>query len=177
MNLLWSTATETNNDYFTIERSKDGISYQTIGIVDSKATGGNSTNMLSYSYSDNTFPGEEVEYLNNVFYYRLKQTNFDGNYSYSFISVASCAGYCISDIKVLADNNTFFINIPSICSTSLEFFIYNALGQIVFTKRAYLETGNNMIQLSVNDIAAGVYILKADTDDQTFTKKFVKQQY
>lgn len=67
--LYWSTASEYNNDYFTIERSSDGESWETI----SKLSGsGNSTQPLFYSYLDPTFK------RNNLNYYRLSQTDFDG---------------------------------------------------------------------------------------------------
>ena len=67
--LYWSTASEYNNDYFTIERSNDGISWEVI----SKLSGtGYSTQPLSYSYLDPTFKRDILNY------YRLSQTDFDG---------------------------------------------------------------------------------------------------
>ncbi len=175
MGLIWSTASETNNDYFTIERTKDGIVYDAVGTVDSKAPGGNSTQTLTYSFTDNSFPKEESA-NNAVFYYRLKQTDFDGNYTYSFISAATCSNYCIGDIRVASENNTVFITISSICSTDVDLAIYNALGQIVSTKRVFIESGDNNLQLDANTIAHGLYILKASTTNQSFQKKFGKQQ-
>ena len=75
VNLNWSTATETNNDYFTIEKTSDGINFETVAIVDGA---GNSTHLLNYSAIDeNPFAGTS--------YYRLKQTDFNGQYSYSEI--------------------------------------------------------------------------------------------
>jgi hypothetical protein len=69
--LQWSTASEHNNDYFTLERSLNGAEWQKIAIV---AAAGNSTQRLDYFYSD-------VEYARGSFnYYRLTQTDFDGNF-------------------------------------------------------------------------------------------------
>lgn len=74
--LTWETASEKNNNYFTIERSIDGASFAPIGTL----TGaGNSSNKLSYKLIDST-PIED-----KVSYYRLKQTDFDGTYTYSVI--------------------------------------------------------------------------------------------
>jgi hypothetical protein len=73
--LDWSTASETNNDFFTILRSKNGISFEELNKVQGS---GNSNKVLYYSAIDNT-P------LEGSFYYQLKQTDYDGNSSLSNI--------------------------------------------------------------------------------------------
>jgi len=79
--LDWATATEINNDYFTIERTVDGIFYQTIATLKGA---GNSTSILFYNTDDFNPP------LDQIVYYRLKQTDYDGKYAYSkLISVNS----------------------------------------------------------------------------------------
>ncbi|MBK9047972.1 MAG: hypothetical protein IPL74_15250 [Bacteroidetes bacterium] len=71
----WVTASEIDNDYFTIERSKNGIDFETAGITDGA---GNSNYQLSYAFTD-------TEPYRGLSYYRLKQTDFDGRSSYSEI--------------------------------------------------------------------------------------------
>ena len=71
--LSWSTATEINNDYFTVEKSIDGDNFFPIGNVSGS---GNSTTTLQYYLDDN-----KPTY--GISYYRLKQTDFDGAFSYS----------------------------------------------------------------------------------------------
>ena len=73
--LHWSTASEDNNDYFTIEKTKDGIDWE---ILTRESGAGNSSNQLYYSSVD-----ENVESIIN--YYRLKQTDYDGRFKYSDI--------------------------------------------------------------------------------------------
>ena len=73
--LYWSTASESNNDYFNIEKTKDGNIWKSIEIIDGA---GNSSNQLYYSFVD-----EDVESIIN--YYRLKQTDYDGKFKYSDI--------------------------------------------------------------------------------------------
>ena len=69
----WETATETNNDYFTIEQSFDGISFHEVAQI---AGAGTSSTSNSYEYSMlATFSG--------LMYFRLKQTDYNGDYSYS----------------------------------------------------------------------------------------------
>lgn len=74
--LEWVTASETNNNFFTIERSSDGKDYEVLSVSASRAENGHSSQPLHYTSSD-TNP------LEGMNYYRLKQTDFDGSYKYS----------------------------------------------------------------------------------------------
>jgi hypothetical protein len=76
--LSWQTASETNNDFFSIERSADAVNFEEIA---QKPGAGNSKAVLNYSFTD-TNP------LDGVNYYRLKQTDLDGTFSYSAIKSA-----------------------------------------------------------------------------------------
>lgn len=73
VDLFWTTASETNNDYFTVERSLDGIHFETVGTVQGA---GFSNVTLNYFLKD-------LSPYSGVSYYRLKQTDFDGNFKYS----------------------------------------------------------------------------------------------
>ncbi len=75
--LNWATASETNNAYFTIERSADGRQFE---VVEKIAGAGTASTVHQYASTD-PFP------FNGKTYYRLKQTDFDGQYSYSHIEV------------------------------------------------------------------------------------------
>ena len=82
--IKWATLTETNNDYFIIEKSLDGDEWSSLFMI---AGGGNSSKPLSYivRYSQQN----EIEYL------RLKQVDYDGNYSYSNVK----SNYCPRNVK------------------------------------------------------------------------------
>lgn len=82
VHLNWVTAVEINNDFFTIERSDDGINYVKVGDVDGA---GNSSISHEYSLVDAN-PG------NGEKYYRLRQTDFDGEYTYSPLVSATVNG-------------------------------------------------------------------------------------
>jgi hypothetical protein len=69
----WVTMTEFNNDFFTLERSEDGKNFEIINVVDGA---GSSSAVLSYSFEDHDFVSE-------INYYRLKQTDYDGQNRYS----------------------------------------------------------------------------------------------
>lgn len=71
--ITWVTVTEINNDYYTLERSTDGVNWSEINVTDGA---GNSLTPILYSYKD-------YNYIENVTnYYRLKQTDFDGVFKY-----------------------------------------------------------------------------------------------
>ena len=80
VDLNWSTASELNNDYYTIERSRDAVSFEQVKEVDAA---GNSGNILAYNEKD------ESPILGTS-YYRLKQTDLDGSFSYSKIVRVDC---------------------------------------------------------------------------------------
>lgn len=76
VDLTWQTATETNNNYFTVEKSTDGFNFTSIGNLPGA---GNSTNILMYKLIDSSPTQDRISY------YRLKQTDFDGTFKYSDI--------------------------------------------------------------------------------------------
>lgn len=72
IDINWATATEINNDYFTIEKSYDANNWEVVTYIEAA---GNSNNVIEYNYVDNNFSTGTI-------YYRLKQTDFDGKYEY-----------------------------------------------------------------------------------------------
>jgi hypothetical protein len=80
LQLTWKTASETNNSYFTVEKSKDALSYVSVAVVQGAGT---SNTENSYSCLDKDCNG-------GTWYYRLKQTDINGNYSYCKTIVAEC---------------------------------------------------------------------------------------
>ena len=73
--VTWKTASEYNNDYFTVERSEDGVNFKKLGDVKGA---GNSAHTISYFLLDS-------EYSKGINYYRLKQTDFNGDFTFSKI--------------------------------------------------------------------------------------------
>jgi hypothetical protein len=73
--LTWITASESNNSFFTIERSTDGLNYEALGYLDGA---GNSTSQKVYQFMDQR-PSRGLNY------YRVKQTDFNGQFSYTDI--------------------------------------------------------------------------------------------
>jgi len=148
--LSWATASETNNDYFVIERSFDGRDFEAIDTIKSQAENGTSRARLEYSYTDTS------EDLSGTVYYRLKQVDKDGQ-SETF------------DAKTVVIENpdlapTLSPNPASNGQVTLEIFnknqdayrIVNMHGQEV--AHGSLSLGQNTIQLS--SLPAGQYLVQ-----------------
>lgn len=158
--LKWSTATESNNDFFTIERSSDGINYIVLGTVDGA---GNSLQILNYSYFDQT-P------LEGTNYYRLKQTDFDGQFEYSDIIAVQCDNE-ILEVKVYPNpvTNELTIEMPG-NNESVNFEIINSMGAVVYNGSFIQKT-----TIQTSGFAAGIYLIKFANGGNFETKKIVKQ--
>lgn len=151
-NLLeWSTKTEINNDFFTIEKSKDALNFNELGIIKGA---GNSSSLNSYQFID-----DELNNITN--YYRLKQTDFNGQFSYSkTIAIKNSLSpniYYNNTTKELIYNNLLG-----------EIKIYNTLGEIVRNFNAI----NSKSLLSLNK---GVYIVNAISKDKIYSTKIIVQ--
>ncbi|MGL4599095.1 MAG: T9SS type A sorting domain-containing protein, partial [Bacteroidia bacterium] len=145
----WTTATETNSDYFTLQRSDDGISFRTIGTIQAAGT---SSSTRNYSYAD-------VEPLHTTTYYRLLETDIQGNSkTASVITVEPCSDK-IETIQAWSAGN----NVTILVNTSLEqdyvVDIYDNRGRIVYTKQAHAQTGANRLDLDALDLAPSVYFV------------------
>jgi hypothetical protein len=122
--LDWSTANEMNNNYFTIEKSSDGNSWQPIGTVNSK---GNSSNRQDYSFT----PFENNESLS---WFRIRQTDLDGKFKNSeIISVKSC-GEPKKDIEIYpnpTNGSTLSGRLNSKTNEPYSIVIFDKLGNVI----------------------------------------------
>lgn len=123
--LTWETATETDNDYFTIERSIDGTSWSAIKVVPGA---GNSSSLRSYeSYDENPYIGTA--------YYRLKQTDIDGHFTYSEVkSVKMTEGDANAIFAYPVPNTGNTVNFKGITEPSnVVMTLHDAAGSSVFS--------------------------------------------
>jgi len=140
--LYWSTASEINNNYFTIERSMDARNWETIKFIDGA---GNSNTTLIYSYYDDS-------YYYETSYYRLKQTDYDGKYTYSkTISISSDNK---NNINIFPNPAKDFITITGTTENVLM-DIYSSDG----IKIKSIKAGDNSTSINVNNFPNGIYIL------------------
>lgn len=164
----WTTATEINNDGFEIQRSENGIDFTTIGWVEGM---GNSTNINDYSFED-----FEVN-KDLVYYYRLKQIDFDGAFEFSNIVSASLRGDGQFSVKVYPNPNqrgdNLNIDIYSDINTDATLNIYDMLGKVVFLDKLNLSKGKNTYHLKNSIVASGQYFVAIQMTDKLITKNII----
>ena len=150
--LEWETAMEIDNDFFIIERANDAVSFSEIGRVDGA---GNSTSILHYSLIDRS-P------IMGINYYRLKQVDFNGQFSYSqIISIEVNPFELYSEIEIGPNPFGDFvkINLISERDEKVEFEVHNVLGQKVYSGNLKVSKGSNHFHLDMFYLAAGSYTL------------------
>ncbi len=164
VDLDWATTTEINNDYFTIERSKDAINFEPIFF---KKGAGNSSMNLYYSTIDKS-P------LSGVSYYRLKQTDFDGKYTYSNIESVvfdGAKGLEIVNTYHSVDNNLLTIKVNSGENSAVNFELYDMTGKLVHQSLETLKGENQTVLLPTAQFSSGIYLLKVFNNAEVITQK------
>lgn len=170
--LKWITENEINNHHFEVERSFDGNSFKTIGLVlDGYAAGSGSK---SYMMKDNSAALMDA----SVVYYRLKQVDQDGKYTYS--STLLVRMQSISGVKMQVSPNPFVENLNVRFTASeagtAQVQIITINGQKVQVQQAAIGKGNNSIQVQgISKLNPGIYIAQlvvngVVTDNQKIIK-------
>lgn len=158
--LSWTTASEINNDYFTLERSTDGVTFGEIGRIDGA---GNSTQLLHYSFNDMT-PAEGVNY------YRLRQTDYNGHFSYSgIVTLEFHRGMMfVNNIRPNPTSGEVNFDFISPEETEIHFVITDMTGRVVADEYRVVKPGTNQLGALISDEGAGVYSLKVMEDRHGF---------
>jgi hypothetical protein len=145
VDLDWQTATEKNNHYFVVEKSRNGIDFTAIDIVDGA---GNSQSQLSYHASD------PAPYAGTS-YYRLKQTDYDGKFSYSKIVAVKNDGNVAIEIYPNPNQGSFRISVNS------ENKLYNIEITDLEGRLVYKGSGNPDNQVTeVSGLSKGIYVVR-----------------
>jgi hypothetical protein len=173
-NLLnWSTASETNNRGFELQRSANGNDFTSITFVNSKAIGGNSSAQLNYSFSD-------ITPLGGTNYYRLKQVDKDGRFAMS--KVVAIKGLKPTSLQLVGVYpnpavNKLNVNIESPVVDFVTLVVTDMTGKVLMNKMKAMAVGDNNVELNVSTLPAGSYFIKAVCANgcETSTAKFVKQ--
>ena len=154
----WVTSSETNNDYFTIERSIDLENWEEIGVVDGA---GNSIEENQYEFDD-------IRPLTGVTYYRLKQTDFDGQTSYADTRSVSRSNYKVPKLYPVPTYDK--ITVEADWDKVGEFRILNKLGEDV-TSRTIMESIDEYTWVVfLNNLPAGMYYFKTGKSIQKIIK-------
>ncbi|HUR66785.1 MAG TPA: T9SS type A sorting domain-containing protein [Chitinophagaceae bacterium] len=171
--LRWTTAMELDNLGFEVQRATDGINYSVIDFVNSLAMGGNSSNELNYGFTDNAPPG-------NRQYYRLRQIDLNSQTKLSTIVLIRGSkptslvidGLFPNPVKAVVN-----ILIAAPAKSKAVLIVSDMAGHIVQQRAMNVETGSNTVQLDVNGLSSGSYMVRINCADgyESASVKFVKQ--
>lgn len=156
--LNWETLTEIENDYFSIERSVDGLNWELLGHVNGA---GNSSEPITYTQMDHS-PHFGVSY------YRLKQTNYNGTSKYSSIESVHFQGIQILSAYPNPANGETTIIINSSESLNVTAEIIDAFGRVILNESMTLKKGINVVKIDLSRFSSGKYNLKIQSDNEHY---------
>lgn len=163
--LEWKTASEKNNDYFTLEKSSNGYDYKTIQIVDGQGT---SLKEHTYSYTDKDDRNSEVTY------YRLSQTDFNGKTTtYSPIAVFGKNQNNFSITNIYTNDNKLNIYYNSVENKEVIVNITDLNGKCLLRNSQTNLTSNAKFEFNSINLQSGVYFATITDGDKEESKKFI----
>jgi len=170
--LTWTVEAEQGNKGFYVERSADGRSFTSLGFVASRAQGGNSNSQITYTFNDNSITGDRH-------YYRLRQVDLDGKEKTSnivLIKGTRVAGLTIGGYFPNPVVSKLNVIVEAPAKDQIVLQIVDITGKLIKEQRALVEAGSNTIELDVQPIASGTYVLRLTNKatGESSTAKFVK---
>ena len=149
--LEWSTASETNNQYFTIHKSVDGINYYEIGQVNGA---GNSNSLTHYQFAD-------LEKMGGGNYYRLSQTDFNGQTTtFNPVHVSCDAIIETSSYIISSGREQVQLSFSSPADDQVNIHLLDNLGRSMGIWNKPVSVGTNVLTLSPGITSSGIYILQ-----------------
>jgi hypothetical protein len=153
--IQWITASETNNNYFTVERSENGVDYLQIAQIQGS---GNSNGLNEYSYLD-TKPDGTV-------YYRLKQVDFDGT-THIFNPISLNCKNNNTDIRIIPNPFKDKISIIGLVPDLTQLDVFNSEGAKVYNQIVYHSNASN---INLGFLMPGIYMLRLTEPNGTIHK-------
>lgn len=163
----WNTGAELNNSHFEIERSKDGNVFEKVGEVQGH---GNATTTQSYQFTDPKVTELGVPTL----YYRLRQVDLDGAYTYSTVVKLSLTD--VSFLLVEGNPNPFsnelLVSYTNGSEKPFTLKVVNGIGQKLWTENQQDRIGK--IRVNTESWPQGIYFLSAENEGQRLVYKILK---
>ena len=147
--ITWETASEQNSDYFTLERSRDGYEWLMISTI----PGAGTTNLTNtYTVVDNTSAGV---------YYRLKQTDYNGNSEY-FGPIHITCNSEKNEVTIYPNPNSGTFNVTVHSSEKLgeaTILVYDVSGKVIISREVNITSGINSVHFEGSNLMRGTYIV------------------
>jgi hypothetical protein len=167
--LSWSTASESNNSMFLVEKSENGGEFVLTGTV---RGAGNSKNEKKYNFLDAQASGSKVNY-------RLKQVDFDGSFSYTDVLTINKkieTNVMLVQISSETVNKNFDFTLDALKDGGAVFQLVDGKGQVVWQGTKMLTNGLNNITIDLSAQKEGVYkvlvIMEKDEKMLTIRKSY-----
>ncbi len=159
-NLKWVTETELNNKVFIIERSTNGRTWESIKEVSGAGT----------SYIRNNYFQIDENTPSGTVYYRIKQVDFDGSYSYSGIQIVRNNKSRV--INVLPNPSNGLYVLQGLNKTKDNFIkIYDGTGKVILSKNTKIDN----FKIDLTSFADGIYYLNVNSDNEYSVQKLIKR--
>jgi hypothetical protein len=160
IDLSWTTATETNNSLFTVQRSSDATNFEDITSIPGA---GNSNIYVDYNAKD-------TDPLNQLAYYRLRQTDYDGNYTFSAVKTTEkCSDASLANnVYFDAASGSVIVNQTGEDALPFTVSLQNMIGQQIIA-----ETPRQIGQarIDVGYLSCGVYMIVVRSEREVFSNK------
>lgn len=165
----WVTMSETNNAFFTLLRSTDGLDWESVATI---SGAGNSNSSLYYFYNDQSAP-------EGTLYYKLMQQDFDGTETETGVVQVNCSGQMAansSGMNVYSDNeHLVHVTFNADKQEELVFRLFDIRGRLVVQEQVVSSEGMNHFVLNVRPVAEASYVMTITNSERTESKKFFLQ--
>lgn len=159
--LSWVTATETNNKGFYLEKSNQATDFQTVAFIDGA---GNSNTTKSYHFTDMNFQASA--------YYRLRQVDFNGAFSYSPIIFMANETFTLYPNPII-DNIT--LNLSMKDTETAQIFLADITGKSIAQLTVTTDNASLLVSQQFQKLPKGIYLFRIHTPTKTWMEKIVKQ--
>ncbi|HMT30176.1 MAG TPA: T9SS type A sorting domain-containing protein, partial [Bacteroidia bacterium] len=165
LKISWTTASEINNDFFTVERSADGIEFEPIANLKGA---GNSNSNITYSIIDIT-PLQELNY------YRLKQTDIDGSFKYSdIISKTSCnSDQPVHIYTYVESNRDIQLVMETNAAETATVTVTDLSGRVVYHHAVKVGDGFNQFTVPAQSFSQGMYMISLKGELNSYSDKVI----
>ena len=167
--LNWSTASERENAGFSVEKSINGVDYTAIGFVKGQGT---VNGIRTYDFTDATVSKEQP-----IMYYRLKQMDNDGKYTYSpVVAIKQNGGkLALNAAYPMPITEGVTLDFSTSKAGKITAVLTDIVGKVVKTEIISATEGSNLTPLSVAHLANGTYILTLNDGETIVNQRLIKQ--
>ncbi|MBP8823748.1 MAG: T9SS type A sorting domain-containing protein [Flavobacteriales bacterium] len=160
--LKWTTATEQDNAFFTIEKSRDAQDWSAIGTVPGA---GNSSSLTGYAFADRD--------AQNLAYYRLRQTDINGTTTVSHTIAVGCGpGSGTAIVNAWDDGGHLNLVVSSTAEGLYDLVLMDAQGKVMATRTSQvIANGTTTLRMDTQHIATGIYMVQLYNNANSMSRR------